>query len=182
MWKIFKRERSCEKVWKLCVCLVAPGIPLLCQVCIKTFCLFVSAVHFAPYLTGLSSMMLIWAAGARCKWRAHLHNRVPWQRLELQTFQSLGKHSNTELSCYPLKRCLVLFSTKLVPVSLYVLAIPFWWQIFNLSVCKKKGVTLSFSQLSWLNRFLSRRDSTQYRSWYWLLFVEPFALFFLTFD
>ena len=49
-------------------------------------CLFVvSAVHFAPYLTGLSSMMLIWAAGARCKWRAYLHNRMSWQRLEPRT-------------------------------------------------------------------------------------------------
>ena len=37
----------------------------------------VSAVHFAAYLTGLCSMRLIWAAGARCKWRAHLYNRVP---------------------------------------------------------------------------------------------------------
>ena len=46
--------------------------------------LFVSAVHFAPYLIGLSSMMLIWAAEARCKWRAHLHNRMLWQRLEPQ--------------------------------------------------------------------------------------------------
>ena len=47
------------------------------------FCYFCCA--FAPYLTGLSSIMLIWAAGARCKWRVHLYNRVPWQRLELQT-------------------------------------------------------------------------------------------------
>ena len=62
-------------------------------------CLFVvSAVRFAPYLTGLSSMMLIWAAGARCMWRAHLHNRMLWQRLEPQTFSSLGKQSTTELS------------------------------------------------------------------------------------
>ena len=43
-------------------------------------CLFVvSAVRFAPYLTGLSSMMLKWAAGVGCKWRVHLHNRMPWQ-------------------------------------------------------------------------------------------------------
>ena len=49
------------------------------------FLFVVSAVHFAPYLTGLSSMMLIWAAGARCKWRAHLHNRMSWQRLEPRT-------------------------------------------------------------------------------------------------
>ena len=40
--------------------------------------LVVSAVHFAPYLTSLSGMMLIWAARARCKWRAHLHNRMLW--------------------------------------------------------------------------------------------------------
>ena len=34
----------------------------------KDRCLFaVSAVHFAPYLTGLSSMMQILAAEARCK-------------------------------------------------------------------------------------------------------------------
>ena len=46
---------------------------------------FFFAVHFAPYLTDLCSMMLIWAAGARCKWRAHIHNRMPWQRLEPQT-------------------------------------------------------------------------------------------------
>ena len=46
----------------------------------------VSAVYFASYLTGLSSRMLIWAAEARCKWRAHLHNRMSWQRLEPQTF------------------------------------------------------------------------------------------------
>ena len=39
----------------------------------------VSAVHFAPYLKGFSSMMLIWAAEARCMWRAHVHNRMPWQ-------------------------------------------------------------------------------------------------------
>ena len=38
----------------------------------------VSAVHFAIYLMGLSSMMLIWAAEARCKWRAHLRNSMPW--------------------------------------------------------------------------------------------------------
>ena len=36
------------------------------------FCFVVSAVHFALYLTGLSSIMLIWSAVARCKWRAHL--------------------------------------------------------------------------------------------------------------
>ena len=36
----------------------------------------VFAVHFTPYLTDLSSMMLIWASGARCKGRAHLHNRM----------------------------------------------------------------------------------------------------------
>ena len=53
----------------------------------------------APYLTGLSSMMLIWAAGNRCKWRAHLHSRVTWQRFEPQTFQFLGKHFTNELPC-----------------------------------------------------------------------------------
>ena len=47
-------------------------------------CWFVSAVHFDLGLVGLSSMMLIWAAGARCKWRAHLHNRMWWQRFEPQ--------------------------------------------------------------------------------------------------
>ena len=31
---------------------------------------------------------------------AHLHNRMPWQKLEPQTFQSLCKHSTTELSWY----------------------------------------------------------------------------------
>ena len=44
--------------------------------------------------------MLIWAAGARCKWRAHLHNRMLWQRLEPRTSQSLSKHSTTELPCH----------------------------------------------------------------------------------
>ena len=44
---------------------------------IKQHSLFVSAVHLASYLTGLSSVMLLWAVGARCKWRAHLHNRRP---------------------------------------------------------------------------------------------------------
>ena len=48
-------------------------------------CLFFSAMHFATYLTGLSSLMLIWAAGARCKWRVPLHNRMPWQRLKPRT-------------------------------------------------------------------------------------------------
>ena len=43
-------------------------------------------------LTGLSSMMLIWAARARIMWRAHLHNRIPWQRLEPQAFPPLSKH------------------------------------------------------------------------------------------
>ena len=38
----------------------------------------VSAVHFAPYYTGIGSVMLIWAAGARCKWWAHLHNKMLW--------------------------------------------------------------------------------------------------------
>ena len=33
----------------------------------KTCVCFFSAVHFASYLTGFSSMMLIRAAGARCK-------------------------------------------------------------------------------------------------------------------
>ena len=33
---------------------------------------------FVPYLTSLGSMMLIWAAETRCKWRAHLHNRMSW--------------------------------------------------------------------------------------------------------
>ena len=31
---------------------------------------------FASYLTGLSSMMLIWTEKARCKWRAYFHNRI----------------------------------------------------------------------------------------------------------
>ena len=39
------------------------------------FLFVVSVVHFTPYLTGLSSMMLIWSAGARFKWRAHLHKK-----------------------------------------------------------------------------------------------------------
>ena len=47
----------------------------------------------------LNNMMQIWAAGARCKWRAHPDNRWPWQRLEPQKFQFWGKHSTTELSC-----------------------------------------------------------------------------------
>ena len=57
-------------------------------------------LHFTPYLTGLSSMMLIWAAGDRCKWRAHFHNRMLWQRLEPQISESLDKHSTTEPSCH----------------------------------------------------------------------------------
>ena len=73
----------------------------------------VSAVHFSPYLMGLSTMMLIWAAGARCKWRAHLHNRMPRQRLEPQTLQHLSKHSTTELPCHP--------QNKLDAVCLYLL-------------------------------------------------------------
>ena len=43
-------------------------------ICVRVYGLFVSAVNFSPYLTCLSSMMLIWAVGARCKRRAHLHN------------------------------------------------------------------------------------------------------------
>ena len=35
---------------------------------------------FAPYLMIVSRMMLTWAAGARCKWRAHLYNSVSLQR------------------------------------------------------------------------------------------------------
>ena len=52
----------------------------------------VSAVHFAPYLTGLSSMILIWAAGARCKnfyaWIdfTKLYFFYWFQRRELQYF------------------------------------------------------------------------------------------------
>ena len=56
-----------------------------------TACLVVSAVHFAPYLTGLSSMILIWAAWARCKWRAHLHSKMPWQRLKTMDLLVLGQ-------------------------------------------------------------------------------------------
>ena len=55
---------------------------------------------FAPNLTCHSSILLIWAAGARCKWWAHLHSREPWERFEPQTFQSLGKHSTNELPCH----------------------------------------------------------------------------------
>ena len=65
-------------------------------------CLFVSAAHLNLYLTGLSSMMLIWTAEARCKWRAHLHNRMRWQRLELQTSQSLGKNYQSQLLLHEL--------------------------------------------------------------------------------
>ena len=42
-------------------------------------------VYFAFYLTGLSSTMLIWAAGARCKWKSNLHNRISWQRFFVQS-------------------------------------------------------------------------------------------------
>ena len=52
-------------------------------------CLLVLLGILLPYLTSLSSIMLIWAAGARCKWRAHLHNRISWQKLKPQTSQSL---------------------------------------------------------------------------------------------
>ena len=51
------------------------------------FCLFISAVHFAS----LSSMMLIWAAEARCKWRAHLHNRMPWVEVWTSDILVLGQ-------------------------------------------------------------------------------------------
>ena len=50
------------------------------------FLFVVSAAHFAPcFCSLLSSIKLIWAAAAKCKWRAHLHNRVLWQMLEPQT-------------------------------------------------------------------------------------------------
>ena len=52
---------------------------------------------FALYLTGLSGMVLIWAAGARCKWRTHFHNSERWQNSKPQKSQSLGKHFTTEL-------------------------------------------------------------------------------------
>ena len=39
------------------------------------FCFVVSAVNFAPYLMGLSSMMLIWAAGARCNTTEEQNNK-----------------------------------------------------------------------------------------------------------
>ena len=53
------------------------------------FCLlFLLCICYLHYLTSLSSMMLIWAAGAICKWRAHLHNRMPLQRLEPRTSYS----------------------------------------------------------------------------------------------
>ena len=45
-------------------------------------CLFWFCCAFAPHLAGLGSMMLIWAAGAKCKWRSHLHNRMSWQSLK----------------------------------------------------------------------------------------------------
>ena len=67
-----------------------------------------SAVHFASYLVGLSNMMLIWAAGARFKWRAHLHNRMPRQRFKPQTSESIDKHSTTDLPCIRRLQC---FST-----------------------------------------------------------------------
>ena len=66
-------------------------------------CLFdVFAVHFAPYLMGLSSMMLIWAVGVRFMWRAHLHNRIPWQRLgqALYHWDTLPPTLNCEFICY----------------------------------------------------------------------------------
>ena len=63
------------------------------------FCLLFP-LCICSHLTVLSSIILIWAAGARCKWRAHLHSRVLWQRFGSQTFQSLGKHSTNELPCH----------------------------------------------------------------------------------
>ena len=57
-------EETLEEVKKVCSC----SFSFYMFVCFAR-----SAVHFTPYLAGLSSMMLIWAAGARCKWRAYLH-------------------------------------------------------------------------------------------------------------
>ena len=70
----------------------------------QTICLFVvSAVHFAPYLTGLSSMMLVWAAGANvseeltstagCRGRGlNCRPSRPWRRSAVQA-------STTESCC-----------------------------------------------------------------------------------
>ena len=48
-------------------------IALIIDLFVGCFC-----CAFALYLTGLSSAMLIWASQAKCKWRVHLHNRMPW--------------------------------------------------------------------------------------------------------
>ena len=68
----------------------------------------VSAVHFTPYLKGLSRPMLIRAWGARCRWRAHFQDRMPW--LESQTSQCFGKHSTIQL-CRQMLYIILCWST-----------------------------------------------------------------------
>ena len=41
---------------------------------------------FDLYLMSLSSMIRIWVAGDRCKWRAYFGNKMSWPRLEPQIF------------------------------------------------------------------------------------------------
>ena len=92
--------------------LAAPAKSSRCLFSTNIVCLFLLCILLPqqPFF-GLSSMMLIRAAGARCERRAHLHNMMSWQRLEPRTSQSLDKHSTTELSCHhcllirPLSRC-----------------------------------------------------------------------------
>ena len=81
-WYLLKVYRFNKSLWLwFLFCATKGGVLyyfIHCKAVILV-CLLVSAVHFTPYLTGLSSMMLIWAAWARCKWRVHLHNwKVPW--------------------------------------------------------------------------------------------------------
>ena len=49
---------------------------LIVNTMLKWIVMFVGCV--VHLLTGLSSMVRIWSAGARCMWRAHFHSRMPW--------------------------------------------------------------------------------------------------------
>ena len=78
LWREFGLHSICVSMF-VCFCCAFCSLSSMMLVVIIV-------VYFAPYLAGLSSMMRIWAAWAGCKWRPSLHNRMPWPRLEPQTF------------------------------------------------------------------------------------------------
>ena len=79
----------------------------------------------------LSSIMLIWAAGARFKWSAHLHNRMPWLRLEPQT-------------------CKIKFCAKPSDFTLSIHAFYDWWNNSLTVYNKNKKLYLGYTKQYYL--------------------------------